>query len=199
MPSYLNIDDFDAVIVQASLDSQVLYKFIDPVSFILVIRVFLADEHVLVAQCRWTVDMTFIIVVASIAAIAAVVAVVAVVVVDDGSNTRVKACYRSGLLDEYIFLTPYFVHNIGLAGLIVIITFLEYIWLYLYLCLMFCVGMSCIYGKQRQYLLEACPWCVFVLLVLCECFYCVCECVDVGCPCLNYNYNHYHSHHMLSH
>ena len=78
-------------------------------------------------------------------------------------------------------------------------TFLEYIWLYLYLCLMFCVGMSCIYGKQRQYLLEACPWCVFVLLVLCECFYCVCECVDVGCPCLNYNYNHYHSHHMLSH
>lgn len=100
----------------------VIYKYINPVSFIVVIWVFLADEDILVAQRRWTIDMTSIV-------------VDAIVAVVDGSNAGLEAYDDSGSLDEYICATPYFVHNIGLTGLIVIVTFLEHMWLYLYLCL----------------------------------------------------------------
>ena len=54
MPFYWDIDNFDADIVQASLDSrQVVYKYINPVSFIVAIQQsFLADEDILVVVCN---------------------------------------------------------------------------------------------------------------------------------------------------
>ena len=47
MPFYWDIDNFDADIVQASLDSQVIYKYV----------------------CRWTIDKAFIVIVAIFAVV----------------------------------------------------------------------------------------------------------------------------------
>ena len=113
VPSYCNIHDFDTDTVQANLDSQVVYKYINPVSFIIMSeQSFLADEDILVvAQCRWTVDMTEA----------------------DRSNAWFEACWNSGLLDEYICVTPYCVHYDGLTGMVMIVVLFVHLWFF-YIC-----------------------------------------------------------------
>ena len=90
---------------------------------------FLADKDILVVvQRRWTIDMTEA----------------------DRSNVWFEACYDSGVLDEYICVSPYCVNYDGLDGMIMIVVLFVHMWLCLYLCLMYFVSMSRIYEIRRQ-------------------------------------------------
>ena len=80
----------------------------------ILIKCFIIEDILVVAQCRWTVDMTEA----------------------DRSNAWFEACWNSGLLDEYICVTPYCVHYDGLTGMVMIVVLFVHLWLFLYLRLM---------------------------------------------------------------